>query len=739
MDGLNFTAPSGLMDQYFTVDKYGLFVPRQDALQMTVAKERFERLLNSETDTEFKLTERYYLTDVETTDNPYGNTNAIGAGINIFGKQPLTGKDFRGRMDVHQNDSAGVKQQLMKRERKIEQYCKDTLAILKKAEPASKDSVDYMLWEVEHDQALTGGGFDGNKIGDVTNTALKGMIKSASIPDISNSSVSELFVQSCLEFRDYLISHGMKLGSLQPDGLSKVRFEQDNDGMFGFPVMKKGGAPLDRDIATRLLIDSGVDTRAFVGTTVRDDNTGLEYKYRIQDALGYILDNMHCSARDLTSLIIFLARIQKHGFKEHEGVLEAKPGKARAVFPNSAIQACIEGMPINAYNKKLMELKVPCFPSLQTKEIRVAQIKDWMKSMSPSGYGFLAADWSQYDATVPGWGLATVIQYCVKPFFSASYYNWLDAVTFILTYKYFIVDSDLAKISENYAECSNLVPNVKLGRWELYGLKDYLISGAKFTHVGGSEYGICSIHLTIPKLLGYKGVPGPQAGDDTLMAYPKERIQLDSKEGTYEPLATAAKQLGLDINPSKQIFYQFGGELTGVFLQDSYNESGDVWGVGSIYRPLAAVFYSERNRGLSVAEQMMAEISRMNQGYDSPFVDSAVEFWLSKERYLGALVKERGAEEAFQFLIETVGTDVDSIAQRIEVGSFTYGVGIEALRSGKLPILPVMDRVVSSMSFPVGEISKALKALGAEPEEGRDDLESADSLGTPDEEDILDD
>lgn len=739
MDGLNFKAPNGLMERFFSVDKYGLFVPRQDALQMTVARERFERLLHSETDTEFKLTERYYLTDVETTDNPYGNTNAIGAGISIFGKQPLSGKDFHGRMDIHQNDSAGVRSELERRERKIENYCKDTLATLKKAEPASKDSVDYMLWEVEHDQALTGGGFDGNHIGDVTDTALKGMIKSVQIPNISDSTVSEKFVQSCLEFRDYLISHGMKLGSLQPDGLSKVRFDQDNDGMFGFPVLKKGGAPLDREIATRLLIDSGVDTRPFVGTTVRDNITGSEFKYRIQDALGYILDNMTCSPRDLTSLIIFLARIQKHGFKEHDGVLEAKPGKARAVFPNSAIQACIEGMPINAYNHKLQELKIPCFPSLQDKPTRVSMIKEWMKGLSPSGYGFLASDLSQYDATIPGWGLATVIQYCVKPFFSAAYYTWLDAVTFILTFKYFIVDSSLAKLSENYAKCTQLVPNVKLGRWELYGLVNYLISGAKFTHVGGSEYGICSIHLTVPKLLGYTGVPGPQAGDDTLMAYPKDMIQLDSKERTYEPLSIAAKELGLDINPNKQIFYQFGGELTGIFLQDSYNETGDVWGVGSAYRPLAAVFYSERNRGLSVSEQLMAEISRMNSGYDSPFIDSAVEFWLSKERYLGALVKERGASEAFQFLIETAGSDIDSIAQRIEVGSFTYGVGIEALRSGTLPILPVMDRVVSNMSFPSGEISKALKALGAEPEEGRDDTETADSLATPDEEDILDD
>lgn len=737
MDGLGFIAPSGIIDQYFHIDKFGLVYPDQSFLQTVVASERVDRLLNSETDLEFKMAERYYLTDVSTTDNPYGNTNAIGAGVRMFGPQPLKGLSFQGRMDVHQNDTAGVRAQLTKREGRIEQYAREILDWHAKQAPADKDSYDYTLWEIEHDQALTGGGFDGNRIGDVTLTALKGMLKSASIPEIADSTVSEKFVESCFEFRDYLIEHGMRLGSLKPDGLSKVRFEQDNDGMFGFPVMKKGGAPLDRDIATRLLIDTGVDTRALVGTLFRDPTTGEEHPYRIQDALAYILDHSRVSARDLTSIVIFLARIQKHGWKEEEGKLIPKPGKARAVFPNSAREACIEGMLINPYNDELQRLKMPCFTSLQDKPTRVNIITDWMKTNSANGYGFLAADWSQYDATVPGWGLATIMQYCVKPFFNAQYHNWVDAVTFLLTYKYFVVDEALAGInSEEFNECKKTVPNQKAGRYYVFGLKDYLISGAKFTHVGGSEYGICSIHLTLPKLLGFKGIVGQQAGDDTVLAVPLEYIHLDSKEATYEPIASAAKQIGLDINPSKQIFYQFGGELTAVFLQDSYNEKGQAFGIGSAYRPLAAVFFSERNKGLSIAEQMMAEIARMNQGSDSPFIDSAVEFWLSREQFLGVLVKERGASEAFQLLVDSVGEDVEQIAKRIEVGSFTFGIGKEDLRSGKLPILTAMDRVASKMSFNVN-IDKALKSLGVGA--GSAPSDELSSLPYEEEENILDD
>mgnify|MGYP000780596059 CR=1 FL=1 len=739
MDGLNFKAPSGIIDKFFKIDNYGLVYPYQEASQLGRAKERVERLLKSGTDTAFKLGERYYLTDVETTNNPYGNTNAIGAGISLFGPQPMSGVPFRGRMDIATNNSAGMGKikELEKREGLIERYAIDVLSHHKKQQPA-EGTVEYTLWEIEHDQALTGGGFDGNKVGDITLTAMNGMIKSTKIPEIANSTVSEKFVESCLEFRDYLVAHGLPLGSLQPDGLSKVRFEQDNDGMLGFPVLRKGGAPLDQDIATRLLIESGVDTRSMVGTMVRDRNTGTDYPYRVQDALAYVLDHWTPSPEDLTSIVIFLARIQKHGWKEGDGdTVIAKPGKARAVFPNSAREACIEGMLINPYNRKLQELKIPCFTSLQDKPTRVSIIKDWMKAAQADGYGFLAADWSQYDATVPGWGLATILQLCVKPFFNAKWHNWVDAVTLILTYKYFVLDEDLARINgQTYSECVNLVENVPVDRYRLFALKDYLISGAKFTHVGGSEYGVCAIHLTLPKLLGFKGIVGQQAGDDTLMAVPIESIHLDSKEATYEPIASAAKSIGLDINPGKQIFYQYDGELVGIFLQDSYCVKGDVWGIGSAYRPLSAIFYSERNRGLTVSEQLMAEISRMSSGVDSPFIDSAVEFWLSKEQFLGVLVKERGASRAFQDLIESVGYPLEEIAQRIDVGSFSYSIGIDDLKSGKLPILDAMDRVASGMKFNVN-LDKAASSIGVSKGGSTSHIEVAESLDDSDDIGIL--
>jgi hypothetical protein len=736
MDGLNFRAPSGILEKYFSIDKYGLYSPRPEKLQMDKVKNRVERALNARTDLAFRLQERYYLTDVETTNNPYGNTNAIGAGIKMFGKRPLKGVKFRGKMELLSGASTAVEKQLIAREKRIEKYRDEVLANHKAHEPADVNSREHVLWQIDHDQALTGGGFDGNKVGDVTLTAMKGMIKSAALPNIADSTVSEQFMASILEVRDYL-SEYIPLGSLKPDGLSKVRFEQDNDGMLGFPVMKKGGAPLDGEIATRLLIDTGIDTRRFVGSMVRDSNSQKDYPYRIQDALGYILDNLTPSLTDRSSIVTYLARIQKHGWKEEDGKIVPKPGKARTIFPNSAVEACIEGMCINPFNRALKEAKVPCFPSVQTKPVRVEMIKGWMKKHSSMEYGFLAADWSQYDATVPGWGLASIIVHIVKPFFNAKWHNWVDYVAYLLTFKYFLQEDNLSRINgEEYLECLNKIPNVRVGDYTIFGLINYLISGAKFTHIGGSLYGITAVHLTIPKLLGYKGVIGPQAGDDTLMGVPLSSIDLSSRERTYEPIAKAAKELGLDLNPSKQIFYTYDGELVGIFLQDAYCEKGELWGVGSAYRPLSALFMSERDKGLSVSEQIMAEISRMSQAYDSPFAEFAVEFWLTKEQYLLVLVKERGASEAFQFLVETAGGDIDDIIKRIEVGSFTYSIDPEDVRMGTIPILSVMDRVASNMSPQVG-IAKALKSLNAEAEKSTDD--KGDSLSTLDEEDILDD
>jgi hypothetical protein len=244
-------------------------------------------------------------------------------------------------------------------------------------------------------------------------------------------------------------------------------------------------------------------------------------------------------------------------------------------------------------------------------------------------------------------------------------------------------------------------------------MTDGLISGAKLTHVGGSYYGGDVIHYVMPRMMGFESDFGVQAGDDCLWPYPKDRVDFSSMENTYGPVEEAAKNVGIDINRLKQVWFVVNGELVNVFLQDIYHESTNTMGVGSIFRPLSAVFFSERDKGLSIAEQYMAEIARMEQGSDSHYAADGVREWLSVEEFIGLLFKEYGVN-AFNKIVESVGESIEEIAKRIDVGSFTFGVSKEDMENGSLKILPIIADVASSMEFK-STLQSALKALGEEP------------------------
>lgn len=411
------------------------------------------------------------------------------------------------------------------------------------------------------------------------------------------------------------------------------------------------------------------------------------------------------------SIVTLLARIQKHGWHEENGEWVAKDGKTRSVYPNAFIPAVIEAMIMAPFNDKLKEIKAPIMPSLQDKPTRVQIIKKQIIDAIQNGYDYLAADWSKYDSSVKGCILATIIQIAVKPFFNSKYYFWVDAATYILTYKYLLLDTNLARVNQDdYDEACKVAKHIEAKNYTLFGLVDGLISGAKFTHVGGSLYGECVIHYGIGRLLGWKPIAGAQAGDDTLMGVPIDRINPDDVHATYDPIEEAAGRFGLKMNVGKQIWHQQGGEIVKVFLQDSYHYNTDTWGIGSIFRPADAVWYSEHEKGLSVAEQLMAEIARMNQGADSPFVQPVVEWWLSHEKYLGDLFKREGVS-GYQTLIKSIGKSVDDIAKSIDVGSFTFGVSKSDMQAGTLPILQVMANVSSQMTFASGDRASFLNDL----------------------------
>jgi len=725
MDGLNLKFTGNILADYFTTDKFGSYIPDRDKLQMDVVEEKIRKQLNAKTGLYRRLAEIHERTDVQFTDNPLGNTPVLGVGFKKFGKRPLNRK--RGDSEP-KGRGQDLTKQLEKRERKIESVQEELMVLHKGLEPTLESDREKLLWLVEGDQVMTGGGFDNNKIGDIHKSGMDFVINSSASIEYENSVLSEIIVQSCAEVKAALVTQGLREGSLQPQGASVVRANQDTDGMFGWPIYAKGNDALTKGLATRLLIESGVDTRSYVGERVTDSTTKVTHDYRVIDAGGFILDNKVFSANDMVSLVTLLARIQKHGWKMENGKLTPKDGKARSIYPNAFLPSLIEAMIMAPFNDKLKELKVSFMPSLQDKPTRVSMIETMVKDALQKGYDYLAADWSKYDATVKGAILATIIQMVVKPFFHADYYAWVDAATFILTYKYIIMDKDLCNVNpDSFAEAKSVSSTIEVKNYIVFGLVDGLISAAKFTHVGGSLYGEVVIHHGVAKLLGWVPIIGPQAGDDTLMGVPIDRIDVSSVEKTYGPIIDAADKFGVKANVSKQIWHQMDGEIVKVFLQDSYHDATDIWGVGSIFRPASAIWTSERNKGLSIAEQLMAEIARMNGGADSPFASTVVEWWLSNERYLGWLFKTEGVS-GFQVIIDTIGKSLTEIAESIDVGSFSFGISRSNLEAGTLPILNVMADVSSQMSFSSEDRASFLGDLNPE-SDGIEDDEQLESEG----------
>jgi len=715
MDGKNFKCVEEF-NNYFVRDSYGSFIPKSEFLLMDVAKQKFDRQLKANTGFYSRLAAIYERTDVQFTNNGLGNTPALGVGVKLIGPRPLNLKR-RERDNYLKGSGQNVARQLEKRERKIEEIHKSLKAIHSSLESTATTPQLKLLWDVESDQVMTGGGFDNNHIGEVQLSAMNFIINSSESISYEDSVLSKYVVEGSLWLRDLLKSYGLKEGELQPMGATQVRAEQDNDGMFGYPVYASGNTEMDADLAKRLLIESGVDVSGKVGSPITDSNTHVSYKYRVIDAAADILDAKVFTYKDLISFITLLARIQKHGWKSGTDGDVAKDGKTRSVYPNAFIPAVVEAMIFTPFNDRLKELKAPIMPSLQDKPTRVEMLKKQIMSALNNKYDYLAADWSKYDSSVRGAILATIIQLAVKPFFNAKYYFWVDVATYILTYKYLILDTSLCKINTDvYDQAKESALHFESKNYSIFGLVDGLISGAKFTHVGGSLYGEVVIHYCLGKLLGWEPIPGAQAGDDTLMGIPIDRIDTADVHATYDPIEKAASQFGLKMNASKQIFHQQNGEIVKVFLHDSYHASTDTWGVGSIFRPADAVWYSERDKGLSIPEQLMAEIARMNQGADSPFVKPVVEWWLSKERYLGWMFKEYGVS-AFNKLVEGIGKDMTEIAKSIDVGSFSFGVSREDMQAGTLPILRVMADVASQMTFSSEDRASFLADLDGDKED----------------------
>jgi hypothetical protein len=252
------------------------------------------------------------------------------------------------------------------------------------------------------------------------------------------------------------------------------------------------------------------------------------------------------------------------------------------------------------------------------------------------------------------------------------------------------------KIPENYQD---LTPRIK-GSYLLPCVNGGLISGAKLTHIMGSMYGRVICHKCFQKEMGYT-VPktildGVMAGDDNAMLVLASMVDLSSPEAAYKDVEAIYKLYGLEVNPAKQIHIVYNDEPLTVFLQKAYHAGLRIKGIGSAARQLVGVDFSEHGPELSMEEQWIGQLSVMNNGWNSPFIDVAVEEWLGQDAELLSLFQNYG-QKAWDMLIEQAGNDTD-VLKSIGRSAYAYAEDAdEIIQDIALKIVPVVSRVAKSM------------------------------------------
>jgi len=706
------------IEHYFTKDKFGALHPRKDALRTREVAARVRDCLEGNETLGPLMDRKEFNTDVEFPTRRLGSTPVIAFGIPEFGPSPLNKLPFRGKIgvgEVGSRENATYVARCDKRERRIQAYVEDAIATVDAIQP--KDEAERVLKEIEAEQVMTGGGYDNTETFGISASLFHQL--SGAVPEISEGTeqMSEILMSEIMSFRERFWSQlGNPVGTLRISGFDKVRLFQESDGMIGYPVFAKSSKELNREIARRMSIWSGVDVRWLVGTDV----TGLDgvvRKAQVVDAMCLILDALvtFCDDPVTASIIWTLARIQRHGYKKGEdGKLVAKDGKSRSVSPNAALSGGPEAMTFKSLLDLMKEREIPWMPSLQDRETADRLIWDWYeKVLVPKDMRPLPLDWSKWDHHIYGWVLATILYYVVRPLYHFDDQKWVDFSIVSLVFKYFFVSGAATQaLPDEWQKVlsvnqGNVVP-IEGYDWFLVGTYDYLGSGAKLTHVGGSLYGELLIHHCMPRILGYEGVDGPQAGDDTAVAVPQSMIHLDSKEATFDPIVKAAAIFGLEMNTGKQIWAVGAGEVTNIFLQYAYNYNLGIKGVGTAARYYVALPFAEREKGLTIGEQYMAIISKMQNGYNNPWIRVWVRKWLERDKYACALFHYK-KQQGFDLLVESIGSSLKDVSERLEL-TYNWGLKPEQLETGDIPILDIIVEVASEMS-PTVSLEESISRL----------------------------
>lgn len=342
-------------------------VPNRDVLDRDTVWTR--RLLNSRaTGADSRIREISLSTDVKMAGRPEGDTPVIAAGFSLFGDRPsksITPKAKNAKGGPSQADVASH-QTTVERATKIREYGKLLIDWAQDKFDNAVTDEEKLIAEVNLWQSMTGGGFDNTSVGEIGRSALN-FVTSAQKDIKLDPRFEKLYVKYSQKLGAELVRE-LGHGNIQPDNYYKVRFDQDTDGMLGNSVLSASNKKLDSEKAARIKMISGVDVSSLVDSVVDDKLRGEQVDARVVDAMSMALKGMLISPYNTTNVIVYLARIQKHGWKlvdkpdnitvkVGEKYLVPKDGKGRSIYPPGAMLGAVSAMIGSAFQRAVQEMK----------------------------------------------------------------------------------------------------------------------------------------------------------------------------------------------------------------------------------------------------------------------------------------------------------------------------------------------------------------------------------------------
>jgi hypothetical protein len=603
---------------------------------------------------------------------PEGSTPVRGSGLRKFGPP-------RGFGRSEADYEAGEAGQIKKRAEAIRTDQSSNVAALKEVMFANDDERLRCIADCEMHQLKTGGGYDNTTPTDYYETIWNFIRRAETLPELDDDT-RQAIIEACVSFRDHLIKCGFRLNSLQPTPFVKVRVDQaqlSNDGTMGWPIMKKSMMKFTEDEAKAINACYGVDLSDMVGSEI-DDGYGYVGPCRCADAVAKLISVYNYSPENMYPIYVLFQRIQRHGYKD-ETCQEPKNGKARAIYvPDVVWGGGLGAMVMDAWQRELERLHVPDFPSLMAPDDQKATISKMVNLAASAGYIVLSADESGYDQSLLSDVMATIMENCVKPFFREEYHPMVDVATMSLVYKVLVTDeAEFSRVPKGEDASILNRPNfVGHGsKWILFNVqRGGLVSGHKGTMAMGSMYGRVVLQKAASKLLGFQ-VPdelldGVMAGDDNCMLVLRDLIDTSSEEAAYAKISEVYARFGIEVNPNKQLWVYYKDYPVVQFLQKIYHPYLDINGVGSACRCLQQVDFSEYSpTKLNTAEQAMAQISVMENGWDNPFIETCLERWLASDPRLLNLFQTLGLQAWDALIAQAHMDDPDKIQSILNLES----------------------------------------------------------------------